>query len=141
MTVQALGTPTVYFPDPTFTTLAMPTGTAYTGGGLTFVNSPAALVSLMVLTQTGAVTVTVAAQSGHTTGVNAVSLGTAVKYYLVGPFDPTVYSDASGLVHVTFGTDANVNTVLAVILPASMQQLTMRATHCPMETVVGSGDW
>jgi len=140
MTVQALGTPTVYFPDPTYATIAMPTGTAYTGGGLTFLNYPAGLVALMILTQTGAVTVTVAAQRG-TTGVSAVSMGTAVKYYLVGPFDPVTYSDTAGLVHVTFSVDANINTVLAVILPAATPALTMRAAHCPMETAPGAGDW
>ncbi len=140
MTVQALGSPTVYFPDPTFTTLAMPTGTAYTGGGLTFVNSPAGLIALMVLTQTGATTVTVVAYHGST-AISAVSLGTAVKYYLVGPFDPAIYGDTGGLVHVTFGTDGNVSTVLAVILPASAPVVTMRATHCPMEFTVGAGDF
>lgn len=140
MAVQALGTPTVYYPDPTYTTLATPTGTAYTGGGLTFVNNPAGLVALMVLTQTGASTITVAAYHGSTaiSGVNMATLG---KYYLIGPFDPSVYSDTSGLVHVTFGTDANINTVLAVILPASMPATTYRATHNPLETQVGAADF
>lgn len=142
MALQALATPSVYWPDPTFTSLVVPTGTAYSGStfGLTFPNVPAGLVALLVLTQTGATTVTVTAFHGST-AINAVSLATLATNYLIGPFDPAVYSDTAGLVHVVFGTGANVNTVLPVILPASAPLVTMRATHCPLETVSGAADW
>lgn len=142
MALQALGTPTIYFPDPTYASFALPTQTAYTGAafGLTFVNYPAGLVALFVTT-TGASTITItAANKLETTAFSAVAL-VAGGVSLLGPFDPVVYSDINGLVHVTFGTNTDVSFALAVILPAQQCALTYRAVHNPFEATSGATDF
>lgn len=142
MTLLALGTPSTYLVDYAFTgtSLVLPASeTALSANtGCTFVNSPEDKIILRVVVgSSGAGNATILGQNGASNKVVAVANS---KIYLLGPFDPALYSNASGLVQVNFSVQTG-NSVGVYILPAVSNVLTgYRGLHNPFEMTVGASD-
>ena len=142
MALLALGTPTLYVVDYGFTgtSKVLPASeTALSANtGCTFVNSPEdAVVLRVVVGASGAGNATVLGQNGVSNKVVAVANSTI---YLLGPFDPALYSNASGLVQVNFSVQTG-NSVGVYILPHPNNVLTgYKSLHNPLEMTVGATD-
>ena len=142
MALLALGTPANYLTDYAFTgtsKILPATETAPTGNtGCTFVNSPEGLVILRVVVgASGAGNATVVGQNGASNKVVAVANS---DIYLLGPFDPALYSNSSGLVQVNFSVVTG-NSVGVYILPDNTNVLTgLRGLHNPFEMTAGAAD-
>jgi len=145
MAVLALTAASVYISDVTLASgVTLPASeNALTGKtGVTFPNQPAGAVVLRVVVGgAGAGNVTVNGQNKNPNKVIAVSNSTV---YIFGPFDPALYSDQSGLVHVDFSVVTG-NSVGVYRIPAIAGVVTTvgasSTLHNPFESVTGASDW
>ena len=140
MALLALGSASNYVTDYLFTGAALPAAETALGAntGCTFVNSPSGLVVLRVVVgAAGAGNATVVKTNGGANTVKAVANSTI---YILGPFDPAVYSTASGLVEVDFSVQTG-NSVGAYLIPHYSNVLTpYRALHNPFQLTAGARD-
>lgn len=95
-----------------------PTYAAAAAGGDSFANDGSVFLHVKN-TNAAARTVTVASQKPATPGLapsnNAVVVPLTVGDKMIGPFDPTIWNDANGLVQITYTAESGV-TIAAVRL-------------------------
>jgi hypothetical protein len=138
MALLALAAPTVYLPDPTYTTFVLPAGTSPGANtGFTFPNNPAGLVYAVINMGSTVVTATVVSTLAGTSNITAL-LTISVPNF-IGPFDPAKYSSAAGLVTINLSVVTGITGVAAVIMSASVLN-SYRALHNPFEMTAGAQD-
>jgi hypothetical protein len=139
MSLLALSTPSVKVPDPTFTTPALPAGTSPGANtGFTFPNTPHGLVYAVVNMGSTAANYTVVGQNGNAS-VGPKALTVSVPN-VIGPFDPALYSNSSGLVQINLSSVTGITGVAAVIMPAGTPITTFDELHNPFEATDGATD-
>lgn len=139
MTLLALGTPTVKVPDPTYTTPALPAGSSVAGKtGFTFRNTPRGQVFAVIQMGSTATNYTIVGQNGAAS-VGPSALTVSVPN-VIGPFDPDLYSNSSGLVEIDLSQVTGITGVAAVIMPVGAETVTYSAAHNPFESTDGATD-
>jgi hypothetical protein len=138
MSLLALSAATAYYPDPTFTNLTLPGGTAPTGKtGFTFPNSPAGLVYAVINMGSSASNYTIVGVNGASVGPTAL---TTSAPNIIGPFNPGLYSNSSGLVTIDLSSVTGITGVAVVMIPALGSLSGGNPLHNPFESVAGAPD-
>lgn len=138
MSVLALSAATDTYPDPTFTNTSLPFGSSPSGKtGFTFPNNPAGLVYAVINMGSTGSNFTVVGQMGAS-NVGPTALTVSVPN-IIGPFDPSKFSDSAGLVHVNLSSVTGVTGIGVVIIPAK-SGFYSNPLHNPLESVAGAPD-
>jgi hypothetical protein len=127
-----------YISDTTLAGTALPAteGTSLASNtGLMFTNTPAGLVVVRVVVgASGAGNATFTNTAG---GANRVVALSNSSVYILGPFDPAVYSNTSGVVNCAFSVVTG-NSAGLYWVPANYPFGTMRALHDPFNLTAGA---
>jgi hypothetical protein len=134
----SLPTATGYITDYTLAGTALPAteGTSVSSGtGLMFTNSPEGLVVVRITVgASGAGNATFTNTNGGANKVVALSNSTT---YILGPFDPETYSNASGIVNCALSVVTG-NAAGLYWVPANYPFAAMRGLHDPFNLTPGA---
>jgi len=139
MALLALGTPTTKVPDPTFATPVLPAGSSVAGKtGFTFRNTPRGQVFAVINMGSTATNYTIVGQNGAAS-VGPSALTVSVPN-VIGPFDPALYSNSSGLVEIDLSQVTGITGVAAVIMTSAGPPSGFDALHNPFQATDGATD-